>query len=140
MRAVIDTNTLLRLATGGQRSLLFRHWRARRFELLMSLATLTELRTVLARPDVQRYVPEPLGTAFAALVEQRAILVQPDLSAPTCRDPQDSALIATAVGGRADYLVTTDPDLLDDPGLIEALAGRGVRLLRPPVFLTQLAS
>ena len=63
---------------------------------------------------MQRYVPEPLGAAFIARVEQRATLVQPDLSAPTCRDPQDSALIATAVGGRADYLVATDPDLLDD--------------------------
>jgi len=34
------------------------------------------------------------------------------LSAPVCRDPDDDAILATAIAGRADLLVTGDKDLL----------------------------
>jgi uncharacterized protein len=105
VRVVIDTNELLRMAAGGEGSPLAQHWRRHHFDLLMSLATLTELRTVLARPKVQRYVTASVSQLFVGLVEQQAIVVEPDLSAPKCRDPQDSALIATSVGGQAECLV-----------------------------------
>jgi len=68
----------------------------------MSFATLSELRTVLARPKIQRYIPAGAANLFIGLVEQRAVFVEPDLSAPKCRDPQDSALIATPL---ADVLI-----------------------------------
>jgi predicted nucleic acid-binding protein len=61
MRVVVDTNALLRMAAGGERSRLALHWRDRRIDLLMSLSTQTELRTVLARPEIQEYVPRPRG-------------------------------------------------------------------------------
>jgi len=85
MRVAIDTNDLLRMAAGGDQSRLARHWRDRRFELLMSLSTLTELRTVLARTELQKFVPASTGELFVGLIEQRAVFVQPDLSAPQCR-------------------------------------------------------
>lgn len=139
-RAVIDTNHLLRMAAGGARSALFQHWQAGRFELVLSLATLTELRTVLARPEIQSYIPPAVGEAFCTLLERRAVFVQPDLSAPACRDPGDSVLIATAVGGRPAYLVTADPDLLDDSALHSTLQARGVIVLPAAAFLEHLAS
>ena len=139
-RTVIDTNELLRMAAGGERSQLAQHWRNRRLELLVSLSTLTELRTVLARPDIQRYFDPVVADEFLSLLERHATVVQPDLSAPACRDPGDTALIATAVGGRADFLVSADPDLLDDPDLIHALAKRGIRVVRAAEFLAHLAS
>jgi len=131
-RAVIDTNHLIRIAAGGNRSDLFQAWQAGRFEVVMSLATMTELRQVLARPRIQRLVSLAAGSAFCDLLERKATWVQPDLSAPQCRDPQDSSLIASAVGGQADYLVSADPDLLDDSALMAALSARGVRLM--PAF------
>ena len=114
------------------------HWRLHHFDLLMSFATLSELRTVLSRPKIQRYVPVGIGDPFIALVEQRAIFVEPDLSAPQCRDPKDSALIATAVGGHAECLVSADPDIMDDAALREALTGRRVRVMRAKEFLVFL--
>jgi putative PIN family toxin of toxin-antitoxin system len=140
MRVVVDTNELLRMAAGGERSKFAQHWRHHRFDMLMSLSTLTELRTVLSRSKVQRYIPANVGDAFLGLVESRASFVQPDLSAPTCRDPQDSALIATAVGGQAEYLVSADPDILDDEVLREALVQRGVHIIRATEFLQILES
>jgi hypothetical protein len=140
MRVVIDTNELLRMAAGGDRSQLAHSWRDHQFDLLLSLSTLTELRTVLARPELQEYIPAVVGDQFLGLVEARAVFVQPDLAAPTCRDPQDSALIATAVGGRADYLVSADPDILDDSDLREGLTQRGLQVIRAAQFLNVLAA
>lgn len=138
MRVVIDTNELLRMASGGNKSQLMLSWRDQKFDLLISLATLTELRTVLSRPAIQKYIPEPVGQQFLILCEQRAKQVQPDLSAPTCRDPKDTSLIATAVGGHAHFLITSDPDLLDDEDLIKKLADRGVKIIRAGEFLERI--
>ncbi len=113
MRVVVDTNHLLRMAVGGEQSPLLWHWRRQTFDLLISLSTLTELGVVLTRPGIQKYVRPSVAAAFLKLVEREAIHVQPDLAAPTCRDPKDKALIAAAVGGQADFLVTSDPDLLE---------------------------
>ena len=80
-------------------------------------------------------MPTSVSAAFIQLLEKRAVFVQPDLTAPTCRDPKDTALIATAVGGRVDFLVTSDKDLLDDLILKEALLLHGIRVLPPHEFL-----
>ena len=40
---------------------------------------------------------------------------------PHCRDPKDDMIIATAIAARADFIVTTDRDLLDDANLIAKL-------------------
>lgn len=138
LRVVFDTNVLLRMAAGGRRSLLNRAWQQQQFSLLMSLTTLVEFRTVTARPQVQRYVPALVSQAFLLLLETASVIVQPDLTAPTCRDANDTGLIATAVGGQADYLVTADRDLLDDPALIHALAARGVQVINTDAFLNLL--
>jgi uncharacterized protein len=138
IRATLDTNILLRMAAGGARSHLNQLWHAQQFDLLMSLATLTEFRTVAAYPQVQQYVSPSITRAFDDLLMARAVLVQPDLTAPTCRDPQDTALIATAVGGQADFLVTTDGDLLDDPNLMDALTQRHVKVVRTAEFIASI--
>lgn len=139
IRAVFDTNILLRMAAGGERSQLNRYWYEQQFDLLISLTTFVEFRTVAARPEIQRYVPLSIGQAFLRLLEARAVVVQPDLRAPTCRDPQDTGLIATAVGGQADFLVTADLDLLDDLSLSVALDQLGIRIVRATEFISHLA-
>ena len=138
IRVVFDTNLLLRMAAGGSRSQLGQLWRMHRFDVLISLATLTEFRTVAAYPKVQRYISQTISNTFLNLLETRTVIVQPDLTAPLCRDPKDSALIATAVGGQADFLVTADPDLLDDDLLITELARLGVRVTGATQFMIEL--
>jgi putative PIN family toxin of toxin-antitoxin system len=138
IRAVLDTNILLRMAASGNRSQINQQWRNHHFDLLMSLATFTEFRIVVARPKIQNYVSSAVSQAFLALLEARAVIVQSDLTAPTCRDQNDTALIATAVGGQADFLVTADPDLLDDPILINALAQLHIRVAQSTEFVAHL--
>ena len=54
------------------------------------------------------------------------------------RDPADAPVVAAAVAGRADAVVTGDADLLDDADLRDWLAARGVRLLSPRELLDEL--
>jgi putative PIN family toxin of toxin-antitoxin system len=38
--------------------------------------------------------------------------VEPAALSPVCRDPEDDIVLATAIAGRADAIVTGDDDLL----------------------------
>ena len=50
--------------------------------------------------------------ALAAYAQLCEFVVPAALPAPACRDPDDDVVLATALAGRADYLVTGDEDLL----------------------------
>ena len=52
-----------------------------------------------------------------------------------CRDPKDDPVLACALGGHADYIVTGDADLLELAGHPDLGA---LRILTPRVFLTLL--
>jgi hypothetical protein len=136
MIVVIDTNHLLRLAAAMKRSPLFAAWRNGRFELAISNAILTELESVSHRPKVQRFVPQENLVNLIAFLKTEAVWVVPATDFPRCRDPKDDMVIATAIAARADYIVTTDGDLLDDADLSRRLqAAWHIRVVEPAEFL-----
>jgi putative PIN family toxin of toxin-antitoxin system len=53
----------------------------------------------------------------------------------TLRDPRDAPVVAAAVAGRADAIVTGDADLLDDESLMSSLRERGIQVLTPAEFV-----
>jgi hypothetical protein len=139
MIAVIDTNHLLRLAAAYRRSPLFTAWRNGRFELVVSQAILAELERVRHRPKVRRFVPPENMTDFIAFLQTDAVFVTPAADFPHCRDPKDDMIIATAIAARADYIVTTDRDLLDDADLRIRLRDEwNLRIVEPAEFLVAL--
>jgi putative PIN family toxin of toxin-antitoxin system len=88
-----------------------------------------ELRDVLDRPKLHRY------ELTKDDVRDLLSLTAPDL--PTVdlevevRDPDDVPVVAAAVAGHADAIVTGDRHLLDDTELRAWLLERGVELLTP---------
>ena len=69
------------------------------------------------------------------MLRSRMELVEPvPLGAPVCRDPDDDWVLATAVAGTCECIVTGDKDLLS---LGEY---RGVRILAPSAFWNYEAS
>lgn len=65
-----------------------------------------------------------------AALRERAEIVRPaPLSPPVCRDKDDDWVLATALAGRADIVITGDDDLL------ALKTHRGIRVLSPRAFL-----
>lgn len=52
---------------------------------------------------------------------ENAQFVEPTLTLTLCRDAKDNILLEVAATARANYLVTGDGDLLDDPVLVETM-------------------
>jgi putative PIN family toxin of toxin-antitoxin system len=77
--------------------------------LVWSIPLREELEGVLKR----KYKLGPGALAALAAYAQLCEFVAPiPLQAPVCRDPDDDVVLATALAGRVDYLVTGDDDLL----------------------------
>ncbi|MGH2459695.1 MAG: putative toxin-antitoxin system toxin component, PIN family [Chloroflexota bacterium] len=123
--SVVDTNLIVSglIRTGGTPYRLVRACRDGLFELIVSAPPLAEYERVLTRPKFSgRYglTAEDVA-AFLAFVRMSGVKVTPRRRLPLqVRDPKDEPILAAAIGGRADYLVTGDDDLLvlrDDPRL-----------------------
>ena len=89
-----------------------------RFDLIVSPQLLGELRDVLARPKLRRWVSDPAAAEYVEGLTDAALLIddppaQPGLSP----DPDDDYLITLARAAGADYLVSGDHHLtgLADP-------------------------
>ncbi len=139
MRAVIDINILLKMAANGEHSPLMIAWMESRFQLFISDEIMEELEIVLKRPGIQRFVRGRRGEQFKVTLRERAAFVKPADEAPRCRDPKDDIVIATAVSAQADFLVTADKDLYDDPELVASMNKLGIQIVLPPEFLRSLS-
>lgn len=115
LRVVIDTSTLVSFAlTSGEiTSQIIRAWQAEEFTLLTTAVMRDELRRVLDRPRIRARAEAPL-TWIADELEHHSWHVPGQMTVTgACRDPKDDVFLACAVEGQADYLVSSDRDLLD---------------------------
>lgn len=114
MRAVLDTNVLVSglLRAGGPPDLLRRAWESRRLTLVTSEWQLDELRRVSRYPRLKsRFAPHEAGR-LVGQIRRIALVVDPASVVGISPDPDDDALIATAIAGDAHYLVTGDKNHL----------------------------
>ena len=119
MRVLIDTNVfisyLLSSHGAGVINEIFAAWAEGRFTLLVPEALLGELLvTVTTKPRLAKRIPPDNLKEFLATIQQMSEEV-PRIKSPipsVTRDPKDDYLLAYALVGGADYLVTGDEDLL----------------------------
>lgn len=129
MRVVLDTGILLAalITSGTSPDLIYRAWRKRAFELITSEWQLEELRRVSRYPKLRKYLkPAEAGTLVNGLRRQATVLQElPKVGLSP--DPDDNPILATAIAGMADYLVTGDKrDLLSlrKVEMVQILAAR----------------
>lgn len=97
--------------------------------LLVSEDTLNELADVLARPRFDRYISLADRQQFLRLLGRLAEFVPVVYPVRECRDPRDDKVLALALSGKADLILTGDADLL-------ALnPWRGIRIVPPGAYL-----
>jgi putative PIN family toxin of toxin-antitoxin system len=137
IRAVIDTNVFISAAINvrGTPGRVVDLWQADAFELVSSTALLLEIERAILHPRLTRHgVTSEQGTRFVEIVRETCTLVAGKLRVTgVCRDPDDNEVLACALEGKADYIVTGDDDLL-------ALGEyEGIVILSPTAFLAALA-
>jgi putative PIN family toxin of toxin-antitoxin system len=130
MRSVVDTNVLVsavifpdsvpREAVGK----VLHHG-----VLLLSEDTFNELKEVLFRSKLDRYVSQEARALFLAQLRSAAEFIPAIRIVRECRDPKDDKFLEVALNGRADVIVTGDKDLL------RMGPWRGVTILSPTDYL-----
>lgn len=137
-RAVVDTNVWVSglINPDGPPGQVLRALRNRRFQPVATWALAEELANTLRRPKLARYgftdedIEDVLSllAPFLPTVEVEVLI----------RDPDDAPVVAAALTGHAEIIVTGDKDLLDDGELRSWLADRRVEVRTPRQFLDDL--
>ena len=129
MRITLDTNQLVRaLARPPELATFEMAWEARRFGVVCSPSLLEEYERVLAYPDIANLIYPELLRAFRSHLIQDIEVVDAPEALQICRDPDDDKVIATALYGMVDYLVTEDDDLKED-AVVRALGDAKVTVI-----------
>jgi len=135
MRVVIDTNQLVAsLVRPPELATFLMAWESARFTVIASADLIDEYRHVLAYPDIAKLIyPELLRMFQSHLAGDIEVIDTPEVP-PICRDPDDDKVIATAIYGLADFILTVDRDLLT-PDVTEKLYEVGIRVLSTDALL-----
>ena len=118
IRAVIDTNIIVSaFFWGGSPRVVLNAARLRRFQMNTTEELIDELKEVVSRPKFANRLAR-IGETADSLLENdyRALVevVEPAKIEPfVLADFDDDALLACAVGGAADYIISGDHHLLD---------------------------
>ena len=134
MRVILDSNVLLGalISPHGPPDAIYRAWRAARFELITSAPQLDELRRASRYPKLRSILPaHRVGTMMNNL--QRVVILESLPTLPAAirvEDPDDEFLLAMALAGDADFLVTGDRR----SGLLKLRGIGRARILAPSAF------
>ena len=139
MRVLLDANLFVSYLLAPERespsARIIRAALLGKFALLLPEALLDELVRAVERKPCLRERIRPEEMAQLADILKSAAEVIPCITEPipaVTRDPKDDYLIAYALVGEADYLVTGDQDLL----VLEQVGG--LRIVSPRAFLAVL--
>lgn len=138
IRAVLDTNVIVsgfavRVPTPGIPARILDHWRSSAFELVVSQHILEEVARTFRKPYFRRRLSsEQVTRILAALARPPGVVELSVAVQGIATHPEDDLILATAISGRAEYLVSGDRRL-------QAVGSyRGVTMLSPRRFLDLL--
>jgi putative PIN family toxin of toxin-antitoxin system len=130
LRVVVDTDIWVSglIASGSRPRRVIDAVRTGRVTAVARWELAEEIAEVLTRPALaRRYaIDETDRNEILSLLQPLLPKVE---IAVTLRDPTDAPVVASALTGGAEAIVTGDRDLLDDAPLREWLSDRGVRVL-----------
>ena len=113
MRVVLDTNQLVAaLLRPPELATFVMAWESAHFTVVASPELIDEYLHVLAYPEIASLIYPELLRAFQSHLLHDIELVEPPETPRICRDPDDDKVIAAAIYGLADFILTVDKDLV----------------------------
>jgi putative PIN family toxin of toxin-antitoxin system len=119
LRVVLDTNQFVSsvLVRQGLPAQVLDAWRRREFLLITSPFIIAEIRSTFSYPRIRRKYPltDEDVERLVTLLERDALVVPGEIDATGAvpADPTDDRVLACAVEGQADLIVSGDRHLLD---------------------------
>jgi uncharacterized protein len=138
IRATVDTSALapaIRRVGQSHSALgpILRAWRDRQYEMVISEHLLDELTHTLAAPYFSRFLSRANQMQAIATLREDATVVDISVTVEgVATHPEDDLILATALSGQVDYLVTLDQQLL------RLGSYGGFQIVTPQAFLSIL--
>jgi putative PIN family toxin of toxin-antitoxin system len=138
-RIVVDTNLWIRALLGGPTTLpVLEAWLAGKFLAVISQPLFDELKAVSKRPRLRRRIDASQASALMEQLRWRGQWVEATAIPPRCRDPKDHPVLATAISGHADAIVSGDGDLRADDELRQQMLKYGIEIWGVTALLSEL--
>ena len=138
MVIVLDTSVLISalISQGTPPQQLYLKWMEGVFRLLTSTAQVKEFTRVIEYERLKKYIRSHTeAREMLQTLQQDAEILQALPEVNVSSDPDDNAILATAIAGKADYLVSGDKGDLLSLGEIEGIpivtARMALRLVEP---------
>ena len=109
MRILCDTNVLVAMLSRRESILEFKKQLEDGVVHISSPFILAEVEAVLIK---KLKITKQKAKATVRLLERQSVIVHPKKVEKVCRDPFDDYVLAAAVSGTVDYIITADKDLL----------------------------
>lgn len=109
MRVLYDTNILVAILSRRESILAFKNDVKNGMVNVTSRHILSEVETVLVE---KLGLTKQKAKAAARLLGRQSVVVEPKTIVKVSRDPFDDFVLAAAITGKVEYLVTADKDLL----------------------------
>lgn len=135
MKIVLDTNVFVSavLSHGTAPDLLYQHWLSGAIEVVTSEEQLDELRRVFAYPKIAQRISSEQAKEVLDNLDADATLVASLPEVKLSSDPDDNLILATAIAGGVDLLVSGDKKHLLPIGDAE-----GIPILAPQQALERI--
>jgi uncharacterized protein len=136
MRIVLDTNIVVSrsISPDGPSAKLYTYWQAGAFDVVVSEAILNEYQQSLSKPRVRalhHFSDEEIEQTIEDFREL-ALVIEPTAQMDAAEDVDDNKFLECAYSGNAEYIVSSDPHLLN------LKVYQGIALLPPSVFVHML--
>ena len=110
MRVVLDTGILIAalITKDTPPDQIYQAWRKQRFELVTSEWQLDEFRRVSRYPKLRKYLQPIEAANLVNGLRYQALLLEELPDVDLSKDPDDNPLLAMAIAGEVDYLISGD--------------------------------
>lgn len=79
---------------------------------IISFTTFSELKEVMFRSKFDRFFTDEDRLAMLKIISMKCEQIESSSEIEICRDPKDNMFLNLALDGKADVILTRDPDLL----------------------------